>query len=209
MKLRNLWLAALVWFAVGVAPAADSARPNIVIILADDLGYGDLSCYGHPTIRTPNLDRMAAEGMRFTHHYSGNAVCAPSRCVLMTGQHPGHAFIRDNRQFKPNEEGQYPIPADTVTLAKLFQQRGYATGGYTWSFLTNNSGGKLTAAGAYTAGTNGGLNGVLDTVNIADKLGNTATGTITAGTYATVGAATPARVGLSAVKAARRTGRSK
>jgi arylsulfatase A-like enzyme len=95
-----------------------------------DLGWGDLGCYGQKLIRTPNLDRMAAEGMRFTHHYSGNAVCAPSRCVLMTGKHPGHAFIRDNRQFKPNEEGQFPIPTETVTVAKLFQQRGYATGGF-------------------------------------------------------------------------------
>ncbi|MFM8469887.1 MAG: arylsulfatase [Limisphaerales bacterium] len=114
-----------------VEPATAAPRPpNVVFIIADDLGWGDLGCYGQKIIRTPHLDRLAAEGMRFTHHYSGNAVCAPSRCVLMTGKHPGHAFIRDNRQFKPNEEGQYPIPADTITLAKLFQQRGYATGGF-------------------------------------------------------------------------------
>lgn len=116
---------------IGVAPATAAPRPpNVVFILADDLGYGDLGCYGQKIIRTPHLDRLAAEGMRFTQHYSGNAVCAPSRCVLMTGRHPGHAFIRDNRQFKPGEEGQFPIPADSVTLAKLFQQRGYATGGF-------------------------------------------------------------------------------
>ncbi len=102
--------------------------PNVVFIIADDLGHGDLGCYGQKIIRTPHLDRMAAEGMRFTQHYSGNAVCAPSRCVLMTGKHPGHAFIRDNRSIQP--EGQFPIPADSVTLAKLFQQRGYATGGF-------------------------------------------------------------------------------
>jgi len=74
------------------------------------------------------VDRLAAEGMRFTQHYAGNAVCAPSRCVLMTGKHPGHAFIRDNREAKP--EGQFPIPSDTVTLAKLLKQRGYTTGAF-------------------------------------------------------------------------------
>ena len=106
------------------------SKPNIIFIIADDLGYGDLGCYGQKIIRTPNLDRLAAEGMRLTRHYSGNAVCAPSRCVLMTGKHPGHAFIRDNKQFKPMEEGQYPIPLETTTLAKLFLQQGYATGGF-------------------------------------------------------------------------------
>ena len=114
---------------IGVKPAAAAPRlPNVIFILADDLGWGDLGCYGQKIIRTPHLDRMAAEGMRFTQHYSGNAVCAPSRCVLMTGKHPGHAFIRDNRSIQP--EGQFPIPAETVTLAELFQQRGYATGGF-------------------------------------------------------------------------------
>jgi arylsulfatase A len=104
--------------------------PNIVFILADDLGYGDLGCFGQKRIRTPHLDRMALEGMRLTRHYSGNAVCAPSRCVLMTGRHPGHAFIRDNRQFSKQSEGQYPIPEGTVTLARLLRERGYATGGF-------------------------------------------------------------------------------
>lgn len=115
---------------VSLAPAAEAARPNVIFIIADDLGYGDLGCYGQKIIRTPNLDRMAADGMRLTRHYSGNAVCAPSRCVLMTGKHPGHAFIRDNRQFKPMVEGQYPIPDETVTLAELFLNQGYATGGF-------------------------------------------------------------------------------
>jgi len=108
----------------------ENARPNVIFIIADDLGYGDLGCYGQKIIRTPNLDRMAAEGVKLTRHYSGNAVCAPSRCVLMTGKHPGHAFIRDNRQFKAMEEGQYPIPDETVTLAELFLKQGYATGGF-------------------------------------------------------------------------------
>src|SRR5262245_30566085 len=82
------------------APARDG-RPNIVFILADDLGRGDLGCYGQARIRTPNLDRMAAEGMRFTRFYAGSPVCAPSRCTLMTGKHTGHAFIRDNREVQP------------------------------------------------------------------------------------------------------------
>ena len=112
------------------AHAADQRPPNIVFILADDLGYGDLGCFGQSRIQTPNLDRLAAEGMRLTHHYSGNAVCAPSRCVLMTGKHPGHAFIRDNRQFRKDSEGQYPIPDNTVTLPKLLKERGYSTGGF-------------------------------------------------------------------------------
>jgi len=103
-------------------------QPNIVFILADDLGYSDLGCYGQQKIRTPNIDRLAAEGMRFTQHYSGDAVCAPSRCVLMTGMHPGHAFIRDNREVQP--EGQWPIPANAVTIARLLQSRGYRTGAF-------------------------------------------------------------------------------
>ncbi len=107
---------------------AAQARPNIVFVLADDLGYGDLGCYGQTKIRTPNIDRMAAEGMRFTQNYSGNAVCAPSRCVLMTGKHPGHAFVRNNREYKP--EGQEPLPAGTVTLPGLLAGGGYATGGF-------------------------------------------------------------------------------
>jgi arylsulfatase A len=101
-------------------------KPNIVLIVADDLGYAELGCYGQKKIRTPQLDRLATQGMRFTQAYSGNAVCAPSRCVLMTGRHPGHAFIRSNRAMKP--EGQYPIPTSEVTLAEVLKKHGYATG---------------------------------------------------------------------------------
>ena len=119
----------LLWAVSGNVTAAEpTSRPNIVFILADDLGYGELGCFGQTKIKTPHLDKLAAEGMRLTQHYSGNAVCAPSRCVLMTGQHPGHAFIRDNRGTPP--EGQYPIPADTVTLPKLLNQQGYVCGGF-------------------------------------------------------------------------------
>ena len=111
-----------------VGHTAEPRRPNVVFVIADDLGYGDIGCFGQTKIRTPHIDQLATEGMRLTQHYSGNAVCAPSRCVLMTGKHPGHAFIRNNRSTPP--EGQYPIPADTVTLMKLFRDLGYATGGF-------------------------------------------------------------------------------
>ncbi len=122
-------LAALLFSLAGFSHAIGApGRPNIIFIVADDLGYGDIGAFGQKKIRTPNLDRLAAEGMCFTQHYSGNAVCAPSRCVLMTGKHPGHAFIRDNREVKP--EGQVPLPPQTVTLPKLLQRLGYRTGAF-------------------------------------------------------------------------------
>ena len=108
-----------------------SAKPrgiNVVFILADDLGYGDLGCYGQTKIRTPNIDRLSAEAMRFTSHYAGNNVCAPSRCVLLTGMHPGHAMIRDNRQAKGFAEGQEPVPPRTLQLPLLLQDAGYVNG---------------------------------------------------------------------------------
>ncbi len=108
--------------------AAPDRKPNIIFFIADDLGYGDVGCFGQKLIRTPNIDRLASEGMRFTQHYSGNPVCAPSRCVLMTGKHSGHSFIRDNREVKP--EGQFPIPENTLTLAKLLKQNGYTTAAF-------------------------------------------------------------------------------
>lgn len=101
-------------------------RPNIIFILADDLGYGDLSCYGQKKFRTPNLDKMAAEGMRFTQHYSGSTVCAPARCVLLTGYHTGHSYIRGNA--KGEEMYELAIPAETLTVAKILKNSGYATG---------------------------------------------------------------------------------
>ena len=96
---------------------ATPARPNVIFVLADDLGWAELGSYGQQKIRTPSIDRLAAEGVRFTQHYSGNAVCAPSRSVLLTGQHPGHTPIRDNRELQP--EGQVPLPGAAVTLAEL------------------------------------------------------------------------------------------
>ncbi len=101
-------------------------KPNVIFILADDLGYGDLGCFGQQLIRTPNIDRLAKEGTRFTQAYAGATVCAPSRCTLMTGQHNGHAAIRGNQEVQP--EGQAPMPADTFTVAHLMKQAGYTTG---------------------------------------------------------------------------------
>jgi arylsulfatase A-like enzyme len=126
--VRTVLLLASVLVATGAASGAD--RPNIVFILADDLGFGDLGCYGQKHIRTPSIDRLAAEGMRFTQAYTGNAVCAPSRCCLMTGKHPGHAHVRTNRQWKPEVQwsGQIPLPEGTITLPKLLKAKGYATG---------------------------------------------------------------------------------
>jgi len=86
---------------------AQQRRPNILFILADDLGYGDLGCYGQERIKTPNIDKLADEGMRFTDCYAGSTVCAPSRCCLMTGFHTGHARIRGNARL--------PILRDTLT----------------------------------------------------------------------------------------------
>jgi len=115
------------------ADPVQTERPrNVVIFLADDLGYSELGCYGQELIRTPNIDRLAAGGMRFTQHYSGSPVCAPSRCVLMTGYHTGHSIVRNNwegggwEQGAP--EGQYPLPEGTPTLARSLQEAGWATG---------------------------------------------------------------------------------
>ncbi len=118
-------LAAAVVLSPALLPAAER-QPNIVYIIADDAGYGDLGCYGQEKFATPNIDRMAAEGMRFTQHYAGNTVCAPSRCSLMTGYHSGHAYIRGNREHKP--VGQEPIPDETITVAEVLAKAGYRTG---------------------------------------------------------------------------------
>jgi arylsulfatase A len=116
----------VIGFAQSAAVASEPTKPNVVFILADDLGYGDLGCYGQKLIKTPNIDQLAKEGMRFTHAYAGATVCAPSRCALMTGFHGGHAYIRGNKEIKP--EGQQPMPADTFTVAHLLKKAGYDTG---------------------------------------------------------------------------------
>lgn len=106
--------------------AQSRQKPNIVLILADDLGMGDLGCYGQKLLKTPNIDKLAAEGLRFTDAYAGAMVCAPSRCTLMTGYHLGHATVRDNWEVYP--EGQYPLAARDVTVGSVLKAAGYATG---------------------------------------------------------------------------------
>ena len=100
--------------------------PNIILIVADDLGYGDLGAYGQRSIKTPFLDQMAAEGMRFTQFYAGSTVCAPSRAVLMTGIHVGRNEIRGNREVRPM--GQHPLRDETITMAEMLKEKGYSTG---------------------------------------------------------------------------------
>lgn len=121
-------IASLAAFALALAPQAATRPPNIVLVVADDLGWGELGCYGQTRIRTPRIDALAREGLRFTQFYAGAPVCAPSRCTLMTGLHTGHAHVRDNREVQP--EGQAPIPDASVTLAELLRDAGYATGGF-------------------------------------------------------------------------------
>src|SRR5215471_17020898 len=109
--------------AAGAVAAQSRRPPNIVWIMADDLGYGDVGCYGQQFIRTPNIDRLAKEGTRFTDAYAGCTVCAPSRSVLMTGLHTGHTSVRSN-------PGGVPLLASDYTVAQMLQSAGYATGGF-------------------------------------------------------------------------------
>jgi arylsulfatase A-like enzyme len=137
----------LIFFAAGCAESANTENrsietPNIIYILADDLGYGELGVYGQEKIETPNIDALANSGMRFTDHYSGSPVCAPARYMLMTGKHPGNAYIRANDEWgqrgdvwdfeavtaNPALEGQRPIPESTITIGKVLQEAGYKTG---------------------------------------------------------------------------------
>ncbi|QDT07866.1 Arylsulfatase [Rubripirellula lacrimiformis] len=132
--------------AIGTARGADQAsdRPNIVFILADDLGYGELGCYGQQKIRTPHIDSLARDGMTFLHHYTGAPVCAPARCTLMTGQHLGHAQIRGNRDSGNGRiyPGQWPITDDVVTVAEVLKQAGYTTGAFgKWGLGPSNTSG--------------------------------------------------------------------
>jgi arylsulfatase len=131
----------LFWAGCSKNRSGKPARPNLVFILADDLGYGELGSYGQELIETPHIDLLAQEGIRFTQHYSGSPVCAPSRCVLLTGLHSGHAYIRGNDEWSergdvwnfsaafedPNLEGQRPLPPGTETVGRLLQNAGYKT----------------------------------------------------------------------------------
>ena len=126
----------------GGCAGKEDIKPNIILILADDLGYGDTGPYGQTKTETPNLDRLAESGMRFTRHYSGSPVCAPSRCVLLTGMHTGHSQVRGNDEWAERGdvwsysamladstlEGQRPLAAGTTTIASILRQNGYVTG---------------------------------------------------------------------------------
>ena len=137
---RCTLILATLWLTVAASAVAQAAErpPNVILIMADDLGFGELGCYGQKVIQTPHIDRLAREGMRFTQFYSGNAVCAPSRCCLLTGKHPGHAYIRNNGNPTNLEDlkakydwefpGQHPLPHAEITIAEMLKQRGYATG---------------------------------------------------------------------------------
>ena len=127
-----LLLPAIVLTACQLTKNTPTKRPpNIIFILADDLGYGELGSYGQSVIQTPNLDRLAAEGMRFTRSYSGSTVCAPSRCALLTGKNMGHAYVRDNYELggwtDEEEGGELPLDTAEITIAELLKKQGYAT----------------------------------------------------------------------------------
>ncbi len=123
------------------SPQNKAEKPNIIYILADDLGYGELGCYGQELIETPHIDQLAAEGMLFSQHYAGAPVCAPSRCVLMTGKHMGHSYVRGNDEWRERGdvwnykaqitdstlEGQRPLPLETQTIGRILQRAGYKT----------------------------------------------------------------------------------
>ena len=119
-------------FVFSFSFSQSKVKPNIIYIYADDLGYGELGSYGQTKIKTPYLDQMAREGMRFTQHYSSAPVCAPSRCMLMTGKNPGHSYIRGNYELggfeDEKERGQMPLHEGAYTIAKMLKERNYATG---------------------------------------------------------------------------------
>jgi len=121
--MRKFLALLVVEICAGCMQAAD--RPNIIFIMADDLGYGDLGCYGQKLIQTPHIDQMAAEGLRFTDFYSGSTVCAPARSCLMTGRHTGHTRIRGNFSF---DGKRVPLMPDDVTVAEVMKKAGYTTG---------------------------------------------------------------------------------
>ena len=129
--MKNTWLGICFLICLslsGNAQQKNAAQPNIVLIVADDLGYGDVGFNGQKLIKTPNLDRLAAQGMRFNQFYAGTTVCAPSRSALMTGQHTGHTYIRGNKEMIP--EGQQPLAASETTIAEVLKKAGYTTAAF-------------------------------------------------------------------------------
>ena len=127
LKLLSCFLC-LLCFLQNLPAQKTKKQPNIIFILADDLGYGDLGCYGQQKIGTPNIDRLAKMGVRFTQFYSGSTVCAPARSSFMTGLHTGHTPVRGNKSFEP--EGQTPLPASAITFPMLLQKAGYTTAAF-------------------------------------------------------------------------------
>ena len=132
MAFRNIHIglfgSLLMLTSCGNTEREEKNKPNIIYILADDLGIGDVSCYGQKKFITPNIDKLAAEGMKFMQHYAGSTVCAPSRSSLLTGQHTGVTPIRGNKEHKP--EGQAPMPAECLTIAEVLKEAGYVTGAF-------------------------------------------------------------------------------
>ena len=128
--LKRSSLQVTIFASLAAVSCAEQEKPlpNIVFILADDLGYGDLSCYGQQKFKTPNIDKLAQQGIMFRQHYTGCTVSAPSRSSLMTGLHTGHTPIRGNKGWEP--EGQWPLPASSVTIAEILKTKGYTTGAF-------------------------------------------------------------------------------
>ena len=148
MSIKHANCTALAWFLFATCPLIIverpilAAKPNIVFVLADDLGYGELGCYGQTKIQTPNVDRLASQGMKFIQHYTGAPVCAPARCTLMTGQHLAHAEIRGNKDSAGGRlfPGQWPLTDEIITIAKVLQDDGYKTGAFgKWGLGPSNS----------------------------------------------------------------------
>ena len=142
MNKRNLLIAIPALCSGYLHGQTQPASPNVIYILMDDLGYGDIGCFGQDKIETPHIDRLCSEGIKLTQHYSGSPVSAPARCVLMTGMHSGHAQIRFNNELAERGavnnydsvyvhkelEGQFPLQANTMTIGRMMQQAGYTTG---------------------------------------------------------------------------------
>ncbi len=138
--MKKTFIIFLLISSSSIAQITKLSKPNIIFILADDLGYGDLGCYGQQKTETPNLDRLAANGIKFTQFYSASTVCAPARASFMTGLHTGHTPIRGNKSFPP--EGQTPLPDSIITFANILQQNGYATAAFgKWGLGFNTTSG--------------------------------------------------------------------
>src|SRR5258706_7240146 len=125
---RFLTITILFFVSAQLIAQKNSGKPNIILIVADDLGYGDVGCYGQQKIETPNIDKLAKQGLKFTQFYAGTAVCAPSRATLLTGLHTGHVPVSSNKGTEP--EGQVLLPDTTITFVSLLQKAGYSTGAF-------------------------------------------------------------------------------